>query len=108
MAAAVATLPGWHVYLIKTRTGKLYTGITTDIARRLSEHSQSGSRAAKYLRGKAPLQILYSCEIGSRSLAMQVEWQIKQLPRTEKQTLIANQPDRETLIAALLSAVVQE
>lgn len=108
MTAAVATLSGWHVYLLKTRTGKLYTGITTDIGRRLSEHSQSGSRSAKYLRGKGPLQILYSCEIGSRSLAMQVEWQIKQLSRTEKQTLIANQPDRETLIAGLLATVVQD
>lgn len=108
MAAAVETLPDWHVYLIKTRTGRLYTGITTDIARRLSEHSQSGNRAAKYLRGKGPLQILYSCEIGSRSLAMQVEWQIKQLSRTEKQTLIANQPDRETLIAGLLPTAAEQ
>ena len=76
----------YSVYLVRCRDGSLYTGIATNVSRRLSEH-QEGKKGAKYLRGKGPLQLVYQREIGDRSLATRIEHRIKQLPATEKQDL---------------------
>jgi predicted GIY-YIG superfamily endonuclease len=48
----------WHLYVVRCRGGELYTGIATDVVRRLSEH-ESGA-GAKYLRGKGPLALVFS------------------------------------------------
>lgn len=76
----------YSVYLVRCRDGSLYTGIATNVSRRLSEHAE-GKKGAKYLRGKGPLQLVYQREIGDRSLATRIEHRIKQLPATEKQDL---------------------
>ncbi|TMQ51857.1 MAG: GIY-YIG nuclease family protein, partial [Candidatus Eisenbacteria bacterium] len=49
--------PRWHVYIVRTRDGTLYTGITIDVERRLAEHRADGGRGARYLRGRQPLEI---------------------------------------------------
>ena len=53
----------YSVYLVRCRDGSLYTGIATDVERRLKEHEAS-PRGAKYLRGKGPLTLIYEREIG--------------------------------------------
>ena len=63
--------------------GRLYTGISTDVERRIREH-QSGRRGAKSLRGKGPLTLAFACRVGSRSLASKIEHRIKQLSSAEK------------------------
>ena len=73
----------YSVYLVRCRDGSLYTGIATDVERRLKEHEAS-PRCAKYLRGKGPLTLVYEREIGDRGMATRVELAIKQLPRQEK------------------------
>ena len=73
----------YRVYLVRCRDGSLYTGIATDVGRRLEEH-ESSPRGAKYLRGKGPLTLVYQREIGDRSAATKVELAIKQLPRQDK------------------------
>ena len=73
----------YSVYLVRCRDGSLYTGIATDVERRLREHETS-QRGAKYLRGKGPLTLVYQREIGDRSAATKVELAIKQLPRQDK------------------------
>ena len=42
----------WHLYLIRTKLGHLYTGITQDVQRRFKEHQEGGVKAAKSLKGK--------------------------------------------------------
>jgi putative endonuclease len=76
-------LARYSIYLVECRDGTLYTGITTNVERRVEEHTAS-RRGARYLRGKGPLRLVYQQEIGDRSLASQVEARIKKLPRTEK------------------------
>jgi len=76
----------WFLYLIRCKTGQLYTGITTNVQRRLTEH-QCG-KGAKYLRGKDPLQLVFQQEIGSRSEALKIESTIKKLPKEAKETII--------------------
>lgn len=81
-------MTGWYLYLIRTASGSLYTGITTDVPRRFSEHQANGVRCARSLRGKGPLVMAFSCPVGDRSAALSLEWKIKRWPRQRKEALI--------------------
>jgi putative endonuclease len=83
---------GWFLYIIESSQGMLYTGITTDVTRRLHQH-QSG-KGAKALRGKGELRIVFYCQAGSRAQASRLEWQVKQLSKKQKQQLITAFPNR--------------
>jgi putative endonuclease len=76
----------WSLYMVRCRDGKLYTGIATDIERRIAEHR--AGKGAKYLRGRAPLKLVFKKRIGSRSLALKVEQTIKKLPKCRKEKII--------------------
>ena len=78
----------WHLYLIRTREGYLYTGITQDVKRRFQEHQEGGAKTAKYLRGKAPLKLVFHKKIGSRSQALKTEAAIKKWPKIKKESLV--------------------
>ena len=78
----------WHLYILRCGDGTLYTGITTDVAKRLEQH-QSG-KGAKYTRGRGPLELVYSEECGDHSQALKRELEIKAMPRQKKQSLIGD------------------
>ena len=80
----------WRLYILRTASGMLYTGITNDVQRRFAQH-QCG-KGAKALRGKGPLELVFHCEAGDRSLASKLEYQVKQLKRQEKIRLVEHQP----------------
>lgn len=80
--------PRWHVYLVRCRGGALYTGITTDVTRRLAQHRKNEGKGAKYLRGKGPLRLVFKRAIGPRGLALRVEGRIKRLSKKRKEQLI--------------------
>ncbi len=77
----------WHLYILRCGDGTLYTGITTDVEKRLEAH-RSG-KGAKYTRGRNPLTLVYREICGSHSDALKRERQIKALSREEKQNYIA-------------------
>jgi putative endonuclease len=77
----------WYLYMVRTNHGHLYTGITQDVARRFLEHQEGGKKAAKYLRGKGPLKLVFQQEIGSRSSALKAECALKKLPKQQKENL---------------------
>ena len=77
----------WHVYILKCADQTLYTGITTDIERRLSEHNSG--LGAKYTKGRAPLKLVYSEQCANRSVASKREIEIKSLPKAQKLLLIS-------------------
>ena len=79
----------WSIYLIRCGDGSLYTGIATDVDRRLAEHLSQGPKSAKYLRGRLPLEIVYRKEIGTRSEASKEELRIKRLGVKAKLALVA-------------------
>nr|WP_301541987.1 GIY-YIG nuclease family protein [Shewanella sp. KJ2020] len=79
----------WYLYLIRCANGHLYTGITTDVVRRFNEHQSSSPKAAKYLRGKGPLTLMYQEQVGTRSDALKREIAVKKLSRSQKLALIA-------------------
>ena len=75
----------WVVYIVLCSDGSLYTGITTDIRRRLREHNTG--KGAKYTRGRFPVTLEYSEIVKSRSAAMKTEARIKSLTKAEKAEL---------------------
>lgn len=78
----------WYLYILRCKDGSLYTGITTDVEKRLEAH-QSG-KGAKYTRGRGPLVLVYREECGTHSDALKREVEIKRLTREQKQVLIAS------------------
>lgn len=80
----------YFLYILHCADGTLYTGITTDLERRLTEHNTS-ARAARYTRGRRPVMLVYSRRFRTRSAALGEEARIKKLSRAEKMALI----DRE-------------
>ena len=79
--------PNYSVYILRCADNTYYTGIASDVARRIAEHENS-PRGAKYLKGRGPLTLVYSESVGDRSIATRIEYRIKQLNRTEKEALI--------------------
>ncbi len=65
----------------------LYTGITTDVKRRFEEHASGDKKGSRYLRGKAPLQLVMKKKVGDRSMALKIEAKVKKLPKVEKELL---------------------
>ncbi|GAB1257312.1 GIY-YIG nuclease family protein [Aurantivibrio plasticivorans] len=80
----------WFIYILETHSGKLYTGITTDVTRRWEEHS-SGKRGAKSLRGDKPVKLLMVESSTDRSSASKREAEIKRLRPLQKRLLINTQ-----------------
>ncbi len=93
----------YYLYILKCRDGSLYTGITTDLKRRVGEHhdrADEGSKrpsasdvtskrkGAKYTRGRGPFELVYSKRFKNRSNASKEEYRIKSLSRIEKLKLI--------------------
>lgn len=77
----------WFVYIIQNEKGHYYTGITTDLARRLKEHSTS-KKGAKFFRTGAPVDMVFTKKFANRSLASKFEAAVKKLSRAEKVNLV--------------------
>lgn len=77
----------YYIYILKCKDNTLYTGITTNLPKRLQQH-RNGT-GAKYTRGRSPLSLLYVATAENRSTASIEEARIKKLSREEKETLIA-------------------
>ena len=86
----------WWVYMVETASGKLYTGITTDVERRFQEHCGVNSddvlgaqKGAKFFRSDAAKQVRYREPCANRSEASQREVAIKRLPKSKKWRLVS-------------------
>ena len=78
----------WYVYIIQCTNDSLYTGITIDVERRMSQHLNQ--RGAKYFRGHTPKRLVYLEGGHTRSSASQREAAIKKLPRKDKCCLLSS------------------
>ena len=78
----------WYVYILECADGTLYTGVTTDIQRRLKQHNEA-SLGAKYTRARLPVTLAYKEKLQNRSDAQLREAAIKKLSRNEKFLLIS-------------------
>jgi putative endonuclease len=80
----------YFVYILKCNDNTLYTGITTDLKRRVSEHNSS-LKGAKYTKQRRPVELVYAQEESDRSSASKREYEIKHLSRMQKLQLIENE-----------------
>jgi putative endonuclease len=81
--------PAWFVYMLRCADGTLYTGITTDVDRRLAEHNGDQGLGARYTRSRRPVTLAYVESAGDRAEAARREAAIKQLDRACKLALCA-------------------
>jgi putative endonuclease len=77
----------WHLYIVRCDDGSLYTGVSTDVARRFREHQRGGQRAARYLRSRKPVAMIFTERVGDRSAALIAEHAIKCLEKVHKEAL---------------------
>lgn len=92
MSSAVFSL-----YIVRCCDDSLYTGIAADVSKRISEHETS-SRGAKYLRGKGPLRLEFSAEVGDRAAASTLEYRVKRLSKVHKEALISGRASLRDLL----------
>jgi putative endonuclease len=77
----------YYLYILKCADGTLYTGITTDLKRRLLEHNSS-KLGAKYTAARRPVELVYSRRFKNRSNASKEEAKVKSLNRNDKLLLL--------------------
>lgn len=77
----------WFVYIVTCSDGTLYTGITTDLERRIGEHN-AGKAGARYTRSRRPVCLVYREAAKNRSEAARREHLIKKMPSAEKIKLV--------------------
>lgn len=73
-------------YIIRCSDGTYYTGYTTELDRRLTEHNEG--KGAKYTKGRSPVELVYKEKHNTKRAAMKREYEIKQLTRDEKERVI--------------------
>lgn len=78
----------WFVYILKCADGTYYTGITTDLNKRLRQHNGQASGGARYTRSRRPVKLAWSSTRDSRSSAARSEHTIKQMDRLSKEHFI--------------------
>jgi len=80
-------MPGWFLYVLRCADNTLYTGVTTDVQRRLKEHNTS-RRGAKYTKARRPVEVVYWTCFKDRSYAQKAEYRFKRLTREQKEKII--------------------
>lgn len=76
----------WFLYIVECTDASYYTGITTDIDRRIEEHNSG--KGAKYTQGRGPVSVVYTESFEDRSQASKREFEIKSLNKEQKTKLI--------------------
>jgi putative endonuclease len=90
------TIGCWFVYILRCADNSLYTGITTDVNKRLNQHNGIDKNGAKYTRGRQPVILVYQESSVSRSTASKREIAIKRLKKYQKEGLINQQLTNRT------------
>jgi putative endonuclease len=90
----------YFVYILRCSDNSLYTGITTNLKRRINEHngkSKNKNAGAKYTASRQPVKLVYSEEFENRSLALKEELRIKKLSKEKKESIVTKSIDLVTI-----------
>lgn len=91
----------WSVYLVLCDGQAIYTGITTDVARRLRQHRGELVGGAKFTQRAETIELLYHTAVGNRSLATKAERRLKKLSHQQKRAIAQKNLSREALLTRL-------
>lgn len=81
----------WYVYMVECADNTLYTGITTDLKRRVKEHNEDNKLGAKYTKTRRPVRLVYSESHPSRQTASRREAELKKLDKRQKEHFFTRQ-----------------
>lgn len=82
-------MKSYYVYIVRCRDGTFYTGITTDVARRLDQHNGNRRGGARYTRSRRPVVLMWESLAVTRSVALRLEATMKRMPRQKKMAVIS-------------------
>ena len=82
----------YYVYVLRTSKGTLYVGQTNNLEKRMEEHRSRSTKSSKYVRSFPSFELVHKEEFSTRNEAMKREYEIKQWPKTKKETLIKKIP----------------
>jgi len=77
----------YYLYMVRCSDNSLYTGITTDLKRRILEHNES-KKGAKYTKSRRPVVLVYEEKFENRAEASKREYTVKKLTKSKKEELI--------------------
>lgn len=80
----------YYIYMLRCEDNSIYTGITTDLERRMNEHFEKSEKCAKYTNSHTPKKLEKVWKTTTKSLASKLEYHIKQLPKNKKENLVNN------------------
>ena len=84
-----------YTYMLRCKDGTYYTGYTNDLEKRVKAHNEG--KGARYTKGRGPVELVYYEEYEEKSPAMRREWELKQLTRNEKETLMLQYQEKKEL-----------
>jgi putative endonuclease len=87
----------YYLYILRCSDQTLYTGVTTNVPRRVREHNSS-ARGAKYTHSRRPVALAFSKKFRTRSRALKKEYQVKRLTRKKKLALIREAEKRRRVV----------
>jgi putative endonuclease len=87
MVCAIGMAGSWYVYMVRCADGSLYTGVTTDVSRRVKEHNGEAGKGkgAKYTKAHRPVVLVHSEKVLNRSVAQIREAELRKLPKIQKE-----------------------
>lgn len=88
----------YYVYMIRCKDNSIYTGITTDLKRRMDEHFGRNEKCAKYTFNHDAIKLEYAWETDNRAMASKLEYHIKALTKAKKELLIENKGKLESIL----------
>lgn len=91
----------YHVYIVKCNDGSLYTGITNDLERRLSQHNGKTWGGAKYTHSRGPVELVYVEKYPTRKEAAKREWEIKHTLTHQGKVDLINKATKEDILKAI-------
>lgn len=88
----------YYIYMLRCKDDSIYTGITTDLDRRMKEHFGAGEKSAKYTRSHAALKLEAAWQTENKALASKLEYWIKQLSKAQKEILIKDDTRMDSIM----------
>ncbi len=101
MSEAASSHAPWWLYILLCDNKTYYTGVTTDVERRFREHVEGAQKGAKYTKSCHRFELVYSIQVGTRSEAQKLEYQVKKLPRQKKEFIIRGALSAKSLMRIL-------
>ena len=78
----------YYIYMLRCNDNSIYTGITTDIEKRMKEHFSKNEKCAKYTKSKTAIKLEQFWKTDTRVNASKLEYRIKHLSKKQKEELI--------------------